>query len=153
MSLESSSFPASDITGSKGSLQQTRSETSSRSRKTKDSEAPVSENRSKVSYKSKESRNRESHGSDKYAPTQHNLDSSHYSSSEKRHELTLIKRRHEQLERQYQLSIRLKEQENRLMFERNQLELEQLAEVHKKKPLETEMKAFELEDSPSEVSE
>ena len=39
MSLEPSSFPAARITGSKGSLQQTRSETSSRSHKTRDSEA------------------------------------------------------------------------------------------------------------------
>ena len=34
------------------------------------------------------------------------------SSSEKRHEFALIKRRHEELERQYQVSVRLKEQEN-----------------------------------------
>ena len=39
MSLETSSFPAAGITGSKGSLRQTRSETSSRSHKTRDSEA------------------------------------------------------------------------------------------------------------------
>ena len=39
MSLEFSSFPADGITGSKGSLQQTRSETSSRLHKTIDSEA------------------------------------------------------------------------------------------------------------------
>ena len=49
MSLETSSFPAAGITVSKGSLRQTRSETSSRSHKTRDSEARVSENRSKVS--------------------------------------------------------------------------------------------------------
>ena len=58
MNLEPSFFSAAEITGSKGSLQQTRSETSSRSRKTKDSEARASENRSKVSDKSKESRKR-----------------------------------------------------------------------------------------------
>ena len=39
------------------------------------------------------------------------------SSSEKRHELILVKRRQEELERQYQVFIGLKEQENRLMFE------------------------------------
>ena len=75
------------------------------------------------------------------------------SSSEKRHELALVKRRHEELERQYQVSIRLKEQENRLKFEQSQLELEQSAESHKKQLIEMEMKAFELEDSSSEVSE
>ena len=75
------------------------------------------------------------------------------SSSEKWHELALIKRRHEELERQYQVTIRLKEQENRLNFEQSQLELEKLAESHKKHLIEMEMKAFELEDSSSEVSE
>ena len=75
------------------------------------------------------------------------------SSSEKRHELALVKRRHEELERQYQVSLRLKEQENRLMFEQSQHELEQLAESHKKQLIEMELKLFELEDSSSEVSE
>ena len=55
------------------------------------------------------------------------------SSSEKRLELNLVKRRHEMLERQYQVSLRVKEQENRLKFERSQLELEQLAESCKNK--------------------
>ena len=60
MSLEPSSFSAAGITGSKGSLQQTKSDTSSRSHKTRDSVARSSENRSKVSNKSKESKKRES---------------------------------------------------------------------------------------------
>ena len=75
------------------------------------------------------------------------------SSSEKRHELALVKRRHEELERQYQVSIRLKEQENRPKFKKSQLELKHLAESHKKQLIEMEMKAFELENSSSEVSE
>ena len=112
MSLEPSSFPAAGIAGSKGSLQQTRSETSSRSHKTRDSEAPVSENRSKVFNKSKDSRKRDSHKSDKSASTRHTSTVRTMSSSEKRHELALVKRRHEELERQYQVSLRLKEQEN-----------------------------------------
>ena len=99
MSLETSSFPAAGITGSKGSLQQTRSETSSRLHKTRDSEARVSENRSKVSNKSKENRKRESHESDKSASTRHTSTVHTMSSSEKRHELALVNRRHEQLER------------------------------------------------------
>ena len=74
------------------------------------------------------------------------------SSSEKRHELALVKRRHEELERQYRISIRLKEQANHLKFEQSQLELKQLAESHKKQLFEMEMKAFELEDSSSEVT-
>ena len=153
MSLEPSSFPAAGITGSKGSLQQTRSETSSHSHKTSDSAARVSENRSKVSNKSKDSRKLDSHKSDKSASTRHTSTVRTMSSSEKRHELALVKRRHEELERQYQVSLRLKEQENRLMFEQSQLELEQLAENHKKQLIEMELKAFELEDSSSEVSE
>ena len=153
MSLEPSSFPAADITGSKGSLQQTRSETSSRSHKTKDSEARVSENRSKVSNKSKDSRKLDSHKSDKSASTRHTSTVRTMSSSEKRYELALVKRRHEELERQYQVSLRLKEQENRPKFEQSQLELEQLAKSHKKQLIEMELKAFELEDSSSEVSE
>ena len=64
-----------------------------------------------------------------------------------------MKRRHEELERQYQVSLRLKEQENRLKFEQSQLKLEQLAESHKKQLIDLELKAFELEDSSSEVSE
>ena len=75
------------------------------------------------------------------------------SSSEKRHELALVKRRHVELPRQYQVSVRLKEQENRPEFERSQLELKQLTERHKKQLIEMEIKAFELEDISSEVSE
>ena len=153
MSLEPSSFPAAGITGSKGSLQQTRSETSSRSHKTRDSEAQVSENRSKVSNKSKDSRKLDSHKSDKSASTRHTSTVRTMSSSEKRHELALVKRRQEELKRQYQVSLTLKEQENRLKFEQSQLELEQLTENHKKLLIEMELKAFELEDSSSEVSE
>ena len=153
MSLEPSSFSAAGITGSKGILQQTRSETSSRSHKTRDLDARVSENRSKVSNKSKESRKRESHKSDKSASTRHTSTVCTMSSSEKRHELALVKRRHEELERQYQVSLRLKEQDNLLKFEQSQLELKQLAESHKKQLIEMELKAFELEGSSSEVSE
>ena len=75
------------------------------------------------------------------------------SSSEKRLELYFIKRRHEELKRQYQVSIRLEEQEKCLKFEQSQLELEQLAQSHKKLLFKMEMKAFELEDKSSEVIE
>ena len=109
ISLEPSSFPAARITRSKGSLQQNRSETSSRSHKTKDSEARVSENRSKVSNKSKDSRKLDSHKSDKSASTRHTSTVRTMPSSEKRHQLALVTRRHEELERQYQVSLRLKE--------------------------------------------
>ena len=75
------------------------------------------------------------------------------SSSEKQHEISLVKRRHEELERQYQASFRHKKQENRLKIEQSQLELEQLAKSYKKQLIEMELKAFELEDSSPEVSE
>ena len=99
MSPEPSSFPASSITESRGPLQETRSETSSRSHKTRDSEARVSENRSKVSNKSKESRKRKTRKSDESASTCHTSTVYTMSSSEKRYELTLVKWRHEELER------------------------------------------------------
>ena len=127
MSLEPSSFSAAAITGSKGSLQQTRNETSSRSHKTRNSVARVSKNRSKVSN---DIRKQESLKSDKSASTRHTSTVHNMSSSEKRHELASVKRRHEELERQYQVSVRLKEQDNRLKFERSLLELEQFAESH-----------------------
>ena len=53
-----------------------------------------------------------------------------------------MKRRHEELEREYQVSIKFKEQENRPNFEQSQLELEQMAESHRKQILEIEMKPF-----------
>ena len=99
MSLEPSSFSAAGITGSKGSFQQTMSETSSRSNKTRDSEARVSENRSKISNKSKNSRKLDSNKSDKSASTRHTSTVLTMPSSEKRHDLALVKRRHEELER------------------------------------------------------
>ena len=102
MSLEPSSFFAAGVTGSKGYLQQTKSETSSRSHKTRDSVAQSSENRSKVSNKAKESKKRESLTSDKSASTCHDSTVHTMSSCEKRQELSLVNRRHEELERQYQ---------------------------------------------------
>ena len=65
---------------------------------------------------SMKSRNRESRKSDKCASTRHTSTVHTMSSSEKRQELVLVKRRHEALERQYQVSIRPREQENRLNF-------------------------------------
>ena len=108
MSLERSSFPAPGVTGSKGSLQQTSPETSSRSHKTRNSEARVSKNRYQVSNKSKDSRKLDSHESDKSASTRH---------TSTVRTMLFVKRRHEELEKRYQVSLRLKEQQNRLKFE------------------------------------
>ena len=112
MSLAPSSLPAPGITGSMESSQQTRSETFSHSHKTRYSDARESENRSKVSNKSLrivESLTHLSLINLLLLSTVRTM-----SSSEKRHELALVKRRHEELETQYQVSTRLKEQENRL---------------------------------------
>ena len=54
----------------------------------------------------------DSHKSDKSASTRHTSTVRTMSSSEKRHELAIVKRRHEELEKQYQVSLRLEEQEN-----------------------------------------
>ena len=91
--------------------------------------------------------------SDKSASSRHTSTVHTMSSSEKRQELALVKPRHEELERQYQVSVRLKEQEDCLKFEQSQLELKQLAESHKKQLIKMEMKVFEIEDKSSEVSE
>ena len=82
MSLVPSSFPAAGITGSRGSLQQARSETSSSLHQTRDSESRVSENRSKVSNKSNDSRKLDEHKSDNSASTRHTSTVRTMSSSE-----------------------------------------------------------------------
>ena len=58
----------------------------------------------------------------------------------------ILKRQQEELERQAKVSLRVKEQQSRL-------ELEQLAEEHRKKLAEIELKGLELEDELSEISE
>ena len=100
MSPEPSLVSAPGLTASKDSLQETRSEASLRSHKSRGSDAQVSENRSKVFSKSKESGNYESHKSEKSASTRHTSTVHTMLSSEKRHELDLVTRRHEELERQ-----------------------------------------------------
>ena len=58
-----------------------------------------------------------------------------------------------ELKGQYQVSLRFKQQENRLKIKQSQLELEQLAESHKMQLIEMELKIFELENNSSEVGE
>ena len=58
----------------------------------------------------------------------------------------ILKKQQEELERQAKGSLRLKEQQSRL-------ELEELAEEHRKKLAEIELKGLELEDELSEISE
>ena len=66
--------------------------------------------------------------------------------SEKKRDLMILKKQQEELERQAKVSLRLKEQQGRL-------ELEELAEEHRKKLAEIELKGLELEDELSEISE
>ena len=66
--------------------------------------------------------------------------------SEKKRDLMILKKQQEELERQAKVSLRLKEQQSRL-------ELEELAEEHRKKLAEIELKGLELEDELSEISE
>ena len=66
--------------------------------------------------------------------------------SEKKRDLMILMKQQEELERQAKVSLRLKEQQSRL-------ELEELAEEHRKKLAEIELKGLELEDELSEISE
>ena len=68
------------------------------------------------------------------------------SSKVSHHSEMILKKQQEELERQAKVSLRLKEQQSRL-------ELEELAEEHRKKLAENELKGLELEDELSEISE
>ena len=69
----------------------------------------------------------------------------------------ILKKQQEELERQAKVSLRLKEQQNnmKLIFleQQSSLELEEMAEEHRKKLAEIELKVLELEDELSEISE
>ena len=69
----------------------------------------------------------------------------------------ILKKQQEELERQAKVSLRLKEQQNKMkqlfLEQQSSLELEELAEEHKKKLAEIELKGLELEDELSEISE
>ena len=77
--------------------------------------------------------------------------------SEKNRDLMILKKQQEELERQAKVSLRLKEQQNKmkqyLLEQQSSLELEELAEEHRKKLAEIELKGLELEDELSEISE
>ena len=62
----------------------------------------------------------------------------------------ILKKQQEELERQAKVSLRLKEQQNKMkqyvLEQQSSLELEELAEVHRKKLAEIELKGLEIED-------
>ena len=68
-----------------------------------------------------------------------------------------LKKQQEELERQVKVSLRLKEQQNKIkqyfLEQQSSLELEELAGEHRKKLAEIELKGLELEDELSEISE
>ena len=68
----------------------------------------------------------------------------------------ILKKQQEELERQVKVSLRLKEQQNLMeqyfLEQQSSLELEELAEEHRKKLAEIELKGLELEDELSEIS-
>ena len=66
--------------------------------------------------------------------------------SENKRDLMILKKQQEELERKAKVSLRLKEQQS-------SLELAELAEEHRKKLAEIELKVLELEDELSEISE
>ena len=115
---------------------------------------------SKVSHHSEKSEKPRSHKTDtrsklSHRSSRHQQSGSQKSSytaapsktlSEKKRVLMILKKQQEELERQAKVSLRLKEQQSRL-------ELEELAEEHRKKLAEIELKGLELEDELSEISE
>ena len=66
----------------------------------------------------------------------------------------ILKKQQEELERQAKVSLRLKERQNKMkqyvLEQQSSLELEGLAEEHRKKLAEIELKGLELEDELSE---
>ena len=115
---------------------------------------------SKVSHHSEKSEKPRSHKTDtrsklSHRSSRHQQSGSQKSSytaapsktlSEKKRDLMILKKQQEELERQAKVSLRLKEQQSRL-------ELEELAEEHRKKLAEIELKGLELEDELSKISE
>ena len=69
----------------------------------------------------------------------------------------ILKKQQEELERQAKVSLRLKEQQKKMkqcfLEQQSSLELEKLAEEHRTKLAEIELKVLELEDELSEISE
>ena len=127
---------------------------------------------SKVSHHSEKSEKTQSHKTDTRSKVSHRSSrhnqpgcqkSSSYTAapsktlSEKKHDLMMLKKQQEELERQANVSLRLKEQQNKMkqyvLEQQSSLELEELAEEHRKKLTEIELNGLELEDELSEISE
>ena len=103
--------------------------------------------RSKVSRYSSRHHKSGSHKSSRYTVAQSKT------STEKRRDLLVLKKQQEEPERQAKVSLKLKAQQKKIKEQQGSLELEELAEVHRKKLAEIELKEFELEEELSEASE
>ena len=127
---------------------------------------------SKVSHHSEKSEKRQSHKTDTRSKVSHRSSRHHQSGSqkssryttapsktlsEKKRDFMILKKQQEELERQAKVSLRLKEQQNKMkqyvLEQQSSLELEELAEEHRKKLAAIELKRLELEDELSEISE
>ena len=130
------------------------------------------DNSSKVSHHSEKSEKPQSHKTDTRSKVSHRSSRHHQSGSqkssrytaapsktlsEKKRDLMILMKQQEELERQAKVSLRLKEQQNKMkqyvLEQQSSLELEELAEEHRKKLAEIELKGLELEDELSEISE
>ena len=127
---------------------------------------------SNFSHHSEKSEKPQSHKTDTHSKVSHRSSRHHQSGSqkssrytaapsktfsEKKRDLMILKKQQEELERQANVSLRLKEQQNKMkqyvLEQQSSLELEELAEEHRKKLAEIELKGLELEDELSEISE
>ena len=115
------------------------SKVSHHSEKTEKTRSHKTDTRSKLSHRSSRHQQSGSQKSNYTATPSKKL-------SWKKRDLMILKKQQEELERQAKVSLRLKEQQSRL-------ELEELAEEHRKKLAEIELKVLELEDELSEISE
>ena len=102
--------------------------------------------RSKVSRYSSRHHKSGSHKSSRYTVAQSKT------STEKRRDLLVLKKQQEEPERQAKVSLKLKAQQKKIKEQQGSLELEELAQVHRKKLAEIELKEFELEEELSEAS-
>ena len=128
-----------------------RSKISHHSGKSEKPQSHKTDTRSKLSYRSSRQQQSGSQKSSRCtaAPTK--------TLSEKKRDLIILKKQQEEFEGQAKVSLRLKKQQNKMkqyfLEQQSGLNLEELAEEHRKKLAEIELKGLELEDELSEISE
>ena len=127
------------------------SKVSLHSEKSEKPQSHKTDTRSKVSHRS-----RRHHQSGSQKSSRYTADPSK-TLSEKKRDLMILKKQQEELERQAKVSLRLKQHQNKMkqyvLEQQSSLELEELAEEHREKLAEIELKGLELEDELPEISE